>query len=204
MANLFNQANLNTGAYYYSGRNDTSTNYWTYAFGNAIWFMAQAGTRSNTYEDHPNIACEFWRYSIAQQAWVQIHSINLGKSSDCVYRVRYGGMPHSGTVRADYNGDDAYLFAFKAYTYQGARSQCDDRIYVYEIGADAQYSATVQGRKLFIRNEDIAFKYHRDNSGPNNLPLQDNWLKTDGMRGTPLTFSLTKRLISAKSAIAYS
>ncbi|MCW4012229.1 MAG: hypothetical protein NWF07_04465 [Candidatus Bathyarchaeota archaeon] len=202
MADLLNQANLR-GSYYSSGPSDTSTGYWTYAFGNSIWFRGATETRSNSYESHPKLACEFWRYSISQQAWVQVHSINIGSSNTCVYRVRCNKSPHSGTVRAEYYGDDSYLFAFKAYTYEGERSRCNDAVYVYEIGDDTQYQTTVQGRRLYMRNEDKALVRHTGTS-PGSYSLTQNWLKTDAMRGTLITLSLSKRLISAKSAIAFS
>ncbi len=198
--NLINQSFIGSGiAYSVSG--ETSTSPWSYAFGNSIWWEVETSTASSIWVKHPAVTCEFWRYSIASQSWVQIHSINIGKSSSSVYRVRNNQMPSSGTVRAEYNGTDSFLFAFRAYTYEGERSRTTERLYVYNVGADTQYNSTVQGKYIYGRSLDYAYRWHLNTSL--SLTLTDSWLTTTGLRGTQITSALIKRMVSVKSAIAF-
>ncbi|MFZ7132242.1 MAG: hypothetical protein ACOWWR_07785 [Eubacteriales bacterium] len=198
---LINQSNIGNGVAY-SASGDTSTSYWSYAFGNSIWWRAKTGTASNIYEKHPAITCEFWRFSISSQTWIMVHSVNIGKSSQTVYRVRNNQMPISGTVTAEYNGDDSYLFAFKAYTYEGERSQTEENIYVYNIGADTTYNTTVKGKLIYGRDQNYAFQFHKDSSGPSSFSRTQDYLTTDGMRGTLITPSLVNRMVSVRSAVS--
>ena len=199
---LINKTNIGSAvAYSVSGSNSGS--YWTFAFGNSIYFRSYCGTASNIWNPHPSVSCEFWRYSISQQAWVHLNTTSMGKSTSTVYRVRCDQMPVSGTLRAEYNGDDSFLFAFKSQTTNGEASRCDDRIYVYNLGADTQYDITALGKLIYARNEDIAYKYHFTNGGTGALDLNSNWLKTDGMRGELIIPAYAKRMVSAKSAISF-
>jgi hypothetical protein len=112
-------------------------------------------------------------------------------------------MPYAGVLRAEYDGDDSYLFAFRAYTYEGERSRTGENIVVYNLGADTQYNTTALGKLIYGRNEDIAYKFHYNNTGPSSLDLNENWLKTAGMRGELIIPAYAKRMVSAKSAISF-
>ena len=194
------QANIGSGvAYSISG--DTSTSAWSYAFGNSIFWKVSTGTASSIWVKHPAVTCEFWRFDIPTQTWIQLHSINIGKSSSTIYRVRCSQTPYSGNIRAEYNGSDSYLFAFRANTYEGERSRTDEALYVYNVGADTTYAASVKGKFIYGRNEDYAFKWHLNSS--RSLTLTDSWLKTDAMAGTQITPALVPRIVSVKSAIAF-
>ena len=195
---LINKAN--TGGLAYSASGNTSTSYWTYAFGNSIYYRVRTRSASSIWNPHPAVSYEFWRYSISQQQWVQVHSGSLGRDSDTIYRVRCNQLPISGTIRAQYDGGDSYLFAFKGQTTNGERSRCDDYIYVYNIGEDTTYDETVKGKLIYARNENIGFKFHADSSGPSSYSVTQNWLKTDGMRGQLITPAHISRMISVKSA----
>ncbi len=196
-----NKTSIGSGvAYSVSG--DTSTSYISYVFGNSIWWEVETGTASNIYAKHPAVSYGFYRYSISQQQWVTIYTGSQGKSSSTVFRVRNNQMPSSGTVRAEYNGDDSYLFAFKAYTYEGERSRTTERLLVYDIGADTTYDSYVKGKFIYGRNEDYAYKWHL-NTSLSSFSLTDNWLKTDAMAGTQITPSHVHRMISVKSATSF-
>lgn len=199
------QANIGNGIVY-EGGGDTSTAFWTYVFANSCWFRGYAGIPSSIYQPNPTVVTEFWRYSISQQQWIQVASHTNGRDTSTAYRVR---CPYNPTVqgigpslRTEYNGDDSYLFAFKAQTTTGERSRCKDYVIVYNIGADTTYDTTVKGKLIYGRNENIAFQLHRDATGPGSFPLNQNWLSTAGMRGTLITPSNTNRIISVRSAIS--
>ena len=196
-----NQTNIGSGiAYSISG--DTSISPWSYAFGNSIFWAVQTGTASSIWVKHPAVTCEFWRYDIPTQAWIQLHAVNIGKSNSTIYRVRCSQTPISGNFRYDYNGGDSYLFAFRAYTYEGERSRTTERIYAYNIGADITYDSTVKGKKIYGRNLDQAYLWHYNTA--RSLTLTDSWLKTDAMAGTQITPALIPRMVSVKSAISFS
>ena len=205
---LISKAYLDTDSVYYSGNTDTSTSYWSYAFGNSIYYRAWAGSANNIYVPHPAIAVRLWRYSISGQAWVLVHADTMGRDRACVYRIRCDKNPESNPYTgASYNGDDSYLFAFVAYTYQGERGDCKEQLIVYNVGADTTYSNSVKGKKIYARNEDYAFKYHLTSGGgydaAPSISLTDSWLKTDTMAGTKITPALIKRMVSVKSAVAF-
>lgn len=201
LGDVINKANIGT-AVAYSVVGDNSSACWTFAFGNSIYFRSYCGTASSIWNPHPEVRAEFWRYSISQQSWVHINSTSMGKSTSTIYRVRCNQMPVSGTLRAEYNDNDSFLFAFKSDTTKGERSRCDDRIYMYNLGADTQYEITTLGNLIYGRNEDIAYKYHYTSGGPSALNLNDNWLKTDAMRGELIIPAYAKRMVSVKSAIS--
>ena len=193
---LINQANCG-GVLYDSGENDTSTSSFTYGFGNSMWFRVWSGTASNIYESHPKVACEFWRYSISSQSWVLLDSRTIGKETACIYQVRCTSVPNSWNPTVQYNGDDSYLFLFRANTTTGARSRCNDRIIMYNIGNDPTWNTTVKG-KLIYGKPDNGVRYHvTDNrGGGKELAPFD----TISMRGTPITAALVGRMISVRSA----
>jgi hypothetical protein len=188
----------------YSASGNCSGSYWTFAFGNSIFFKAYANSRSSTYESHPNIAIEFWRYSISQQSWVKVNgsSVYAGGASG-IYKIRCSQSPATGTLKAEYNGTDSYLFAFKAQRTAGETSKCFDQIWTYNIGADTTYDSSVIGKLIYGRSEDVAFKFHYNSGGPGALTLSENWLSTAGMRGQLITPATIKRMISVKSAISF-
>lgn len=206
--NLISKKYLDTSTIYSSGRTDTSTNYWSYAFGNSIYYRVWAGSANNIYVPHPAVALRLWRYSISGQAWVLVHADTMGRDSACVYTIRCNKNPYvSSDTGASYNGDDSYLFAFVAYTYQGERGDCSEQLFVYNVGADTTYDNSVKGKKIYARNEDYAFKYHLTSGGGHDanpsISLTDSWLRTDTMAGTKITPALIKRMISVKSAVAF-
>lgn len=195
------QTNIGSGvAYSVSG--DTSTGYWSYAFGNSIWWEVETGTASSSYEDDPTVSYAFYRYSISQQQWVLVHSGSQGKSNSTIYRVRNNQMPSSGNIRAEYNGDDSYLFAFKAQCTAGERSRTTERLYVYTVGADSTYAASVRGKPIFGRSLDQAYIFHTGTSYTG-LDLNASWLTTTGMAGQKILSSHINRMISVKSARAF-
>jgi len=188
----------------YQGGGDTSTSYWTFVFANSCWFRGYAGTASNIYQPHPTVVTEFWRYSISQQQWIKVASHSNGKDTSTAYRVRCPYNPNvqsiSPSLRAEYNGTDSYLFAFKAQTTNGERSRCKDYVIVYNIGADTTYDTTVKGKLIYGRSENIAYKLHANATGPSSYSTTQNWLTTTAMRGALITPSYVNRMISVKSA----
>ncbi len=192
----------------YEEGGDTSTSYWTYVFANSIWFRGYAGTASSIWNPHPAVSTEFWRYSISQQSWIQVAAHSNGKDTSTAYRVRCPYNPVvqgiSPSLRAEYNGDDSYLFAFKAQTTTGERSRCKDYVIAYSIGDDTTYDSSVKGKKIFGRSLNQAFIFHRDSTGPNALSLTDAWLTTTGMQDQQITPAHINRMISVKSAISFS
>jgi hypothetical protein len=197
MALLLNQANMNTSSIYDTGTTDTSANTWSFAWGDALWHRCETTTATNIYEKHPLINAEFWRYSISQSTWIKIYDWNMPKQTVCNFTVRTNNCGES--VKASYDGDDSYLFGFRAYTYEGARSRCNERLRVYNIGENTQYSSQVLGKKLYLRNADKAYAYHL---GTNNaaLNLSSSDLYSNNMSGTLITTALIKRLTSYCSA----
>lgn len=205
---LISQEYLDTSTIYDTGTTYPSTSYWSYAFGNSIYYRAWAGSAGNIYVPHPAMRVRLWRYSISGEAWILVHADTMGRDSACVYRIRCNENPESDPYTgALYDGDDSYLFAFVAYTYQGRHQDCSEQLVVYNVGADTTYSDSVKGKKIYARNEDYAFKYHlTSGGGPDANPsisLTDSWLKTDTMAGTKITPALIKRMISVKSAVAF-
>ena len=120
----------------------------------------------------------------------------MPKQTVCNFTVRTNNCGES--VKASYDGDDSYLFGFRAYTFEGARSRCNERLRVYNIGENTQYNTQVKGKKIYLRNEDKAYDYHK---GTNNvaLNLSSSYLYSDNMTGTQLNFALIKRLVSFHS-----
>jgi hypothetical protein len=200
---LIDKTSIGSGIAYEAG-GDTSTSYWTFVFANSCWFRGYAGTASNIYQPHPTVVTEFWRYSISQQQWVQVASHSNGKGTSTAYRVRCPYNPNvqaiSPSLRSEYNGDDSYLFAFKAQTTKGERSRCKDYVIVYNIGADTTYDTTVKGKLIYGRSENIAYKLHANATGPSSYSTTQNWLTTTAMRGALITPSYVNRMISVKSA----
>jgi hypothetical protein len=196
MATIINQSNT-LGIAYDSGQNDTSTNYWTYAFGDSILFRGAAESPSSMWEKNPIVNCEFWRYSISSQSWIKLDDTDVGKNSSRTYAVRCNDTS-LGSPAIRYDGDDSYLFAFKAQTTQGERGRCNDRVKVMNVGTCSTYNATVKGRYIYGRSLDYAYRYHLNSSL--SLTLTDAWLTTVGLRGTKITSALIKRMISVKSA----
>ena len=191
---LINQANC-AGTLYDSGENATSTSSFTYGFGNSMLFRAYAGTASNIYESHPTIDCEFWRYSISSQSWVLLDSRTIGKQTACIYQVRSSVSGWNPTV--EYNGDDSYLFLFRARTRKGERSRCNDRIVMYNIGVDSTWDTTVKGKLIYGKPNNGVIYHTVDNRGGGaELAPFD----TISMRGTPITADLVGRMISVRSA----
>ena len=195
-----NQANTK-GIEYDSGANDISTSYWSYAFGDSLQFKIWCGSPSSMWQKNPTVNCQFWRYDIPTSTWIQLDNTTIGKNTGRIYSVRCNdtGM---GTPTVSYNGDDSFLFAFRAAQGNGERSRCDDRIRVFNVGESNQYNEWVQGKKIYGRSLDEAYRYHRDTSGPLALTLTDSWLTTTGLRGTTITHNLVTRMISVKSAIS--
>lgn len=206
---LISKVFLDTSTIYDTGTTDPSTSEWSYAFGNSIHWRSYCHQSSNIYVPHPAMAIQLWRYSISGQAWVQVHSTTYGSASGArgaVYRIRCDKVPESPFIEAVYNGDDSYLFAFFCYVYQGARSDCDERLRVFNVGADTTYDNSVKGKKVYARNYDYAYKYHYQSGSaddPPPLTLSEDWLQTDDMAGVKITSVHVPRMVSVKSALAF-
>jgi hypothetical protein len=193
---IINQTNT-TGLEYDSGENDISTSYWSWAFGDSIIFQIWVGSPSSIWQKNPVVRGEFWRYSISTSTWVQLDNLLVTKNTGRTYSVRCNEI----SSNVSYDGDDSYLFAFKAYQEQGERSRCKDRIRVYNVGTSNIYNSDVKGKYIYGRSLDYAYRYHLSSSGPT-ITLTDSWLTTAGLRGTKITTALKRRMISVKSAIS--
>lgn len=193
---LINQANC-AGIQYDSGENDTSTSSFTYGFGNSMWFRAWSGSASNIYQPHPKVACEFWRFSISTQSWVLIDNRTIGRDTACIYQVRCTTAPPMGAPTAQYNGDDSYLFLFRATTTTGERSRCNDRIVMYNIGNDPTWNTTIKDRFIYGK-PDTGVRYHVTDNRSGGAELAP--FTTISMRGTLITATLVGRMISVRSA----
>lgn len=177
-------------------------NVWTYAFANSIYFKGWTTSPSSIYDQNPYMSLEFWRYSISSQSWINIYNTNIQQNSNVIFRVRCDQNPLGGNVHAEYNGDDSYLFAFKAQRTQGEVAKAAAGIHVYDIGADTQYDATAKGRLIYGRSEDKAYDF-MVSTAPASYVLTQNWLTTTGMRGQLITAATIKRMVSVKSAISH-
>lgn len=197
----FTKANCG-GTLYDSGENDTSTSYWTYCFGNSMWFRVWSGTASSIFQKHPNVNCQFWRFSISSQSWVQIDNRTIGKSTACIYQVRCTTAPAMGTPTAQYNSDDSYLFAFKAETTVGERSRCNDRIIMYNIGNDSTWDTTVSG-KLIYGKPGNGVLYHNTSTAPTGITVNQAAFRTIEQRGLLITPARIGQMISVKSAMSH-
>lgn len=197
---LINKANIGGGVAY--STTSSAGNIWTYAFANSIYFKGWTGSPSDIYQKNPHMSLEFWRYSISSQSWINIYNYSIQQNSNVIFRVRCDQNPLGGTLHAEYNGDDSYLFAFKAQRTQGETAKAAAGIYVYGIGADTQYDTTAKGRLIHGRSEDKAYDFMIA-TAPASYSLTQNWLTTTGMRGQLITVATIKRMISVKSAISH-
>lgn len=192
------QANC-AGVCYDSGENSTSTSSFTFGFGNSMWFRAYSGTASNIFQKHPNIGCEFWRFSIASQSWVLLDSRTIGKSTACIYQVRSDDNVSGWSPTVRYDGDDSYLFLFRANTTVGERSRCNDRVVMYNIGNDNSWNTTVKGKLLYGKpNNGVVYHTTDNRSGGTELAP----FTTIGMRGTLITGAHVGHMISVRSAMS--
>lgn len=207
MANVIRRSNLR-GVAYDSGLGEhTSTSFFTYCFGNVMRFRAHAGKRSNIYDSHPQVKCEFWRWSISQSKWVLISERTLERETTLEYQVRVSSdTPSAGSYNysAAYNGTDSYLFGFRAETISGKRSVCSDRIIMYNIGEDVTYDDHVKGKKIYCKPNHGAYYHVTSSTSPTSVnPDQPGSYGTTNQRGNYITRADIPRMVSVRSAISF-